>query len=65
MNNDGFASLSRFKMDRSTKDSRQAEYLRSAIRNLKSKIEKPRTLSLEPLLNRIERSESTNPQSAI
>ncbi|CAB1082966.1 hypothetical protein D1AOALGA4SA_10555 [Olavius algarvensis Delta 1 endosymbiont] len=38
MNNDGFASLSRFKMDRSTKDSRQAEYLKSKIRIPKSKI---------------------------
>jgi len=31
-------SLSRFKMDRSTKDSRQAEYLKSKIRIPKSKI---------------------------
>ncbi|CAB1080107.1 hypothetical protein D1AOALGA4SA_7799 [Olavius algarvensis Delta 1 endosymbiont] len=31
MNNDGFASLNQFKMDRSTKSSRQAEYLKSKI----------------------------------
>ncbi|CAB1079976.1 hypothetical protein D1AOALGA4SA_7673 [Olavius algarvensis Delta 1 endosymbiont] len=38
MTNDGFASLNQFKMDHSTKDSRQAEYLKSEIRIPKSKI---------------------------
>ncbi len=38
MTNDGIALLNPFKIDRSTKDSRQAECLKSAIRNLQSEI---------------------------
>ncbi|CAB1067260.1 hypothetical protein D1AOALGA4SA_1 [Olavius algarvensis Delta 1 endosymbiont] len=34
LTNGGFASLNQFKMDRSTIDSRQAEYLKSKIQNL-------------------------------
>jgi len=38
LTNGGVASLNQFKMDHSTKDSRQAEYLKSKIRIPKSKI---------------------------